>query len=283
MSSITGYTDPHYNTDMTAYSARRETDRQRKQLWKAEGAAYLLAILAHLGLWQLYQSMPPPPQPEEPLIIEAALVAPKLAAAAAPAAAPPPPKAQPAPPKPQPKPKPVPKVEKPAVKKPDKPKPVPKPRPELRAEAEPAPAPAPAPPAPAVEEAPPAPAVSHAKPAPKHEAGDGEDHAYHAGGISGFSRRYPRLAQERGWEGTVTLKVHIRADGDIGEVIVVGSSGHEILDEQAVELVKEARAKPARRGDTPVDSWVIVPYQFKLAKRPKATPAESEQSEPQDP
>jgi protein TonB len=88
----------------------------------------------------------------------------------------------------------------------------------------------------------------------KAPPGPAEDTQYHPGGMSGLKRRYPRAALERGLEGTVTLKVHIRADGDIGEVLVVSSSRHDVLDEAAVDLIKEAHATPARRGDKSIDS-----------------------------
>jgi protein TonB len=261
MNSLTAYgkTAIPNNPLMASLSPRANAERQRPRLWKAEGIAYALALLAHFAMWQVYKAMPSLPPPPEPLIIEAALVmAPPAPPVAAPPA-PPPPRVEPPPPKPQPKP--IPKVEKPpekpVVKKPDRPKPVPKPETPVqpKMEAEPAPEP--------VEEAPPAP-VAPPKPAPKVEAEPAEDTSYHPGSIGGFSRRYNRLAQERGWEGAVRLKVHITADGEISEVIVISSSGHDVLDEQAVELIKEAHGKPARRGDKPVDSWIIVPYQFKL-------------------
>ncbi len=254
MNSITSYgkTDLQSGTLMSFSPATINAERQRKKLWKAEGVSYMLALLIHLSVWQLYQALPVPQPPKEPPLIEAALImAPRTPIAAAPT---PLPQVQ-QPPKPKPIPKPLPKPEKPVVKKPDRPKPMPKPQPQVEA------APAPTP----VEEAAPAPVIAP-KGSPKAEVEPGEDTRYHTGGISGFSRRYNRLAQERGWEGTVTLKVHILADGEIGEVIVISSSGHDVLDEQAVELIKEAHATPARRGDKPVDSWVVVPYQFKLKK-----------------
>jgi protein TonB len=262
--------------------------QQRNKLWKAKGAAYLLAAVLHGGLWQLYQTMPKPPSPEEPPVIEVRLVVqPKPAALAQPQApalppaAPPQTKMQAPPPS-----KPVPKVAKPAVKqaveKPEKaektkqkPKPLnlptakPMDRSEKQEEAEP-------PPAEPVREAP---RESHreASPAPptgeeghravnKAPPGPAEDTQYHPGGMTGLKRRYPHAALERGWEGTVTLKVHIQADGDIGEVLVVSSSGHDVLDEAAVDLIKEAHATPARRGDKSIDSWVIVPYRFTIPK-----------------
>jgi protein TonB len=267
MNSLTAYgkTAIPNNTLMATLSPRANAERQRHRPWKAEGIAYALALLAHFGMWQLYKAMPSPPPPPEPLIIEAALVAAPPAPPVAAPAAPPPPRVEPPPPKPQPKPKPkpIPKLEmppeKPVVKKPDRPKPVPKPETQVqpRVEAEPAPEP--------VEEAPPAPVAAPPKPEPKVEAEPAEDTTYHKGNISGLSSmRYNRLAQERGLEGTVRLKVHILADGEIDEVIVIGSSGSDLLDEYAVDSVKNAHATPFRRGDKPIADWVILPIQFKL-------------------
>jgi len=91
-----------------------------------------------------------------------------------------------------------------------------------------------------------------------------EDNEYIHANLSGFKLMYPHEAEEQGWEGTVRLKVHISAYGDIGEVIVVHSSGHDILDDAAVDMIKKASFTPARRGDKPVDSWVMVPYRFIL-------------------
>ena len=245
-------------------------DRQRNKLWQAESVAYLLAILAHIGVWQLYKTLPPQTPEPEPLIIEASLVVAQPAPAVA-APAPPQPEV-----KPQPIPMPVPKVEKPIPKKVEKPKPEPKPkpiprrapkpmpRPEPREEAEPSPAPVQEP----AYEKPSEPAQAprgESRAAPKAPPAPVEYTAYSPGRVSGFGRNnYPRAAKERGWEGTVTLKVHILADGDIGEVIVTSSSGHDMLDEAAVDMVKEGHATPARRGDKPVDSWVVVPYRFHL-------------------
>jgi len=53
-------------------------------------------------------------------------------------------------------------------------------------------------------------------------------------------KRYPRLALERGWEGIAEVKLTIGADGRIREVVVAASSGHALLDQQAVEMVRKA-------------------------------------------
>jgi len=255
-----------------------------------EAAAYLLALIFHAGLWHIYQHTPKPLPVEEPPVIEVALlVQPKPAPIVQPQAPASPPKPQPI--IKAPAPKPVPKVEKTepkkVVEKPEKvekPKPKPKPKPastakpiyqpEREEEAE-SPPPEPVREAPRESphethhEAPPAPRATEegeGRRTPKAQADKGEDTGYHPGGMSGFRRRYPHAAQEKGWEGTVTLKVHISSDGDIGEVIVTSSSGHDMLDEAAVDMIKDAHATPARRGDKPVDSWVVVPYRFTIPK-----------------
>jgi protein TonB len=76
--------------------------------------------------------------------------------------------------------------------------------------------------------------------------------------------KYPRIARSRGWQGKVLLKVQVSASGISTHVAVHKSSGHEILDESAIDAVKQWRFIPARRGETPVASSVIVPILFSL-------------------
>ncbi|MGZ8187985.1 MAG: energy transducer TonB [Methylosarcina sp.] len=75
---------------------------------------------------------------------------------------------------------------------------------------------------------------------------------------------YPRIARSRGWQGKVLLRVQVSATGTCDKVTVHRSSGHEILDESAMEAVKKWRFIPARRGDNPVASSVVVPILFSL-------------------
>ncbi|KAE8759242.1 TonB family protein [Paraburkholderia madseniana] len=75
---------------------------------------------------------------------------------------------------------------------------------------------------------------------------------------------YPGVAQQRGWQGTVMLKVHVLASGRPDHVGLASSSGHESLDDAALEAVTNWRFAPARRGAQPVDGWVQVPIEFKL-------------------
>jgi len=73
---------------------------------------------------------------------------------------------------------------------------------------------------------------------------------------------YPPQALERGWRGNVLLRAHVLSTGRADRVDVVASSGHEMLDEAAIEAVSNWRFVPARRGESAIDAWVRVPVNF---------------------
>jgi protein TonB len=75
---------------------------------------------------------------------------------------------------------------------------------------------------------------------------------------------YPALAKRRQWEGKVILKVRVLADGKASQVSVATSSGHDILDEAAIEAVSQWHFVPAKRSGQAVESWVNVPINFNL-------------------
>lgn len=52
---------------------------------------------------------------------------------------------------------------------------------------------------------------------------------------------YPRLAIKRGLEGEVKVKMTISAEGDLLDVVLIKSSGHEILDSAAMAAAKNWR------------------------------------------
>jgi protein TonB len=76
---------------------------------------------------------------------------------------------------------------------------------------------------------------------------------------------YPALAQDRGMQGRVILKVHVLASGKADNVKVDKSTGFKILDDAAIKAVLLWTFDPARRGQTPIDGWVTVPLNFKLS------------------
>lgn len=75
---------------------------------------------------------------------------------------------------------------------------------------------------------------------------------------------YPRLAQERGYEGTVLLEVNVLPSGRSGEIRVLASSGYPILDQAAIRAVASWVFKPARIWNHPVGFRVEIPITFQL-------------------
>jgi len=222
--------------------------------------ACAVSIALHAGTWLAWQTAPVKAKPVEtpPQVIEVALTAPAAAT-----------------PKPETPPE-QPKKEDPAPKKPEKPKPQakpklpPKPAPKLIKK----PAPLPVPTAAATDTAvdsvpepistaqtnlvskPTRPSAPTAEPLVKA--------VYSSPSLKNPPTHYPRIAQMRQWEGTVILEIRVLANGSAGDIKIIGSSGHEVLDDSAVEQVKTWRFIPAHKGDKTVDDWVRVPITFKF-------------------
>ena len=54
-------------------------------------------------------------------------------------------------------------------------------------------------------------------------------------------KRYPAHAMDKGWQGRVEIRLVIGANGMIRSSLVKASSGYEILDNQALDMVKKAK------------------------------------------
>jgi protein TonB len=67
-----------------------------------------------------------------------------------------------------------------------------------------------------------------------------------------------------GEEGKVVLRVYVNERGLAGDVQVRTSSGSERLDATAQDTVRRWKFVPARRGESPVGAWVLVPISFSL-------------------
>jgi protein TonB len=86
-----------------------------------------------------------------------------------------------------------------------------------------------------------------------------------AGYLNNPPPEYPAMAARQGWQGTVTLRVHVLASGKPDVVEVQKSSGRKILDDAAVQTVKSSWSyTPAKQGATPVDGWTTTPVEFKI-------------------
>jgi protein TonB len=75
---------------------------------------------------------------------------------------------------------------------------------------------------------------------------------------------YPELAQRRGWEGEVLLRVRVNPAGRVEGAVVRRSSGREVLDEAALAAVRSWTFVPAHQGSTAIAGSVDVPIVFKL-------------------
>jgi TonB family protein len=77
--------------------------------------------------------------------------------------------------------------------------------------------------------------------------------------------RYPRLARERGWQGTALVAVMVAPDGTLIATRLLRSSGHALLDEASLTGLSHVHSLPlqaAARLSHPVE--VILPIQFRL-------------------
>lgn len=76
---------------------------------------------------------------------------------------------------------------------------------------------------------------------------------------------YPWEARRNRWQGTVLLAVTVSPEGHPIAVDVARSSGHRVLDDAAVEAVRQWRFVAAQRNGLAVEDRVAVPITFRLS------------------
>jgi protein TonB len=74
---------------------------------------------------------------------------------------------------------------------------------------------------------------------------------------------YPTTSRRLKEQGVVLIFVHVNERGDPVSVQLKQSSGHERLDQAAIDAVHKWRFVPAKRGQTPIAASVVVPIHFK--------------------
>lgn len=80
-------------------------------------------------------------------------------------------------------------------------------------------------------------------------------------------KEYPRIAELRGWEGSVTMRLRVAPSGRLIEARVYKSSGFAVLDQQAVAMVSNAGALPVPPEGLDADGVpVLVPITFRLER-----------------
>lgn len=75
---------------------------------------------------------------------------------------------------------------------------------------------------------------------------------------------YPRLSRQNEEQGTVELRILVKADGSAGAVEIASSSGYPLLDESARSTVQTWRFNPATVDGKAVAEWYRVSIPFKL-------------------
>ena len=78
-------------------------------------------------------------------------------------------------------------------------------------------------------------------------------------------KRYPSTARLNGWEGKVVLRAVIRSDGHLSEVKVHRSSGHESLDNAAIETIRLACPLQLQQPISASELAIYVPIVYSLA------------------
>lgn len=215
------------------------------------------------ALWQAWSEQPiiEPPKP-----IEVSLTAPPP---------PPPPEPEPPPPEQEPPPPPPPEPEPPPPPEPEPLPPPPEPMPVELPEPPPPPPPPvkkpvvkPPPPKPVVTPTPPPPpppvAIAPAWVEPAPIEAPVELPTFDAAYLNNPKPAYPRPAKRLGLEGTVVLRVLVSPGGKALEIKIHKSSGTAILDDAAVNAVRNWTFVPAKQGSQAITAAVDVPINFNL-------------------
>jgi protein TonB len=77
---------------------------------------------------------------------------------------------------------------------------------------------------------------------------------------------YPETARRAGWEGRVTVRVEVSADGLPMSVALEKSSGYGVLDQAALRAVKTWRFQPRTMAGVAMAGTVDVPVNFTLSR-----------------
>lgn len=113
--------------------------------------------------------------------------------------------------------------------------------------------------------------ASNPTPAPSSASGPANaqtaDADYKAAYLNNPKPPYPPLAVRMRLEGKVTLLAEVLPDGKAGRVAIETSSGHEMLDQSALQTVKQWQFSPARKDGVIITQVVRIPITFNLKSR----------------
>jgi protein TonB len=77
-------------------------------------------------------------------------------------------------------------------------------------------------------------------------------------------KRYPASARLNRWEGKVVLRAVIKEDGRVADLKIAQSSGHDVLDQDALGLMQQASPIPLKQPLGNPQVIVHIPISYKL-------------------
>ena len=78
------------------------------------------------------------------------------------------------------------------------------------------------------------------------------------------SLQYPRVSQEYGDEGIVTLRFIVQTDGSISDIRIARSSGYQRLDAAAQRNLRDTKFQPATCHGKPIAMRMHYSFTFEL-------------------
>ena len=80
-------------------------------------------------------------------------------------------------------------------------------------------------------------------------------------------------------EGTVVFRALVGTDGRIESIVISQSSGHTLLDQSAIRVVRKYQIEPKRVAGIPVTTTVDITIQFEMEKAPEPTTGDANGSD----
>ncbi|MBC8346098.1 MAG: TonB family protein [Candidatus Marinimicrobia bacterium] len=77
---------------------------------------------------------------------------------------------------------------------------------------------------------------------------------------------YPKVAKEKGIEGTVVVQVFVNEKGRVTETAILRGTPDSGLDEAAIKAIEKVKFRPARQGNKKVGVWISIPVNFRLPR-----------------
>lgn len=78
-------------------------------------------------------------------------------------------------------------------------------------------------------------------------------------------KQYPKIAQMRGWQGLIIIELQLNPQGGLIYSQIKKSSGYDVLDQEALEMIKRASPFPQPPEALRTKNFtVLVPISFKL-------------------